>query len=681
MANVRDTGIPSGASVGNTHALEVVLSSASNYAVSWDEVGTPSGDVQVLVLAYFEHTSNSNRTLRAFLHGSGSAGNENAYFSNLNFGATNETELYRLLSGTVGNLGGSDEGLTRNQWIWIRLDRTSDTIRIRAWADGTTEPGTWAVSITDTSHGSGWVGLSGFDRSVSNWFAQIGVGTGGDEAPSEPVVAAVDATIAHGPTFSHDAAGTLSADAEIAHGPTFSHDADVSLGVDSTVTHGPSYSHSADASAGIPTAAIEHGPSFSHSVNAEIPTSAEIAHGPTFSHSAAATIASPITIITSRDPDFTVRLFGPLGTPQAGVPLDEITFSGIDTTFSINDEIPGGFGTASIGGVIQRNNEIVPAWLPRPVTEIVPFAHTVITAGMSTIWEGQAVKPDTDERGEIVGFNAVGYWSALNDHEFESSSSSLTTTGDVLRALVLAIAPFLNIGSDAQFTDPQVSHALEDFDSMTGGAIWDQITKEGDGLGIPVDLAVWRDRTIWSQRRQAPDVPAYTIQPGDPGVQINERSWDDLWARVRTRYTDSAGDEQVTDWEEATITDAPRNRGKTLSGGQLTEAAAEQIAKTFLDDHRVRRWGASITLEDGRGLPTYDGGERPGYLVMPGEWCAVLDYHPMVIVKRTYDSTSRRTQLTLDHQPRNWQLLLDRMKKTTEYTREGLNPVTGGRAR
>ena len=522
---------------------------------------------------------------------------DNCYFIELQRSYDNAL-IDRNDNGNRTTLGSAGVTLTFGNVYQFIIERDVDTddIRFKIWEDGTSEPGSWTISVTDSMFTSGITGLQHFN---------------GNSTTARTV---------------------------------FFDDFEVYKDIPAVLSGYGSGLYGAG------TYALTVAP------------------------------VAPIAL-GSRDPDFTVRLFMPLGTPQVGLPLDEITFSGIDTTFSINDEIPGGFGRATIGGVIQRDNQIVPAWLPRPVADIVPFAHTVITAGMEPIWEGQAIKPQTDGHGEIVGFEAIGYWSVLNDHEFASNDDSIVTTGDILRELVPAVAPILNIGSSSQFTDPQVSHALEDFDAMTGGAIWDQISKEGDGLGMPVDLAVWHDRTIWSQRRQAPAVPQYVLQPGAQGVSLSERPWDELWARVRTRYTDADDDEQVTDWQEAEITDAPRNRSKTLSGGNLTEAAAEQIARLFLNDHAVRRWGATVTLDDGRGMPTYDGGERSGYLVRPGEWADVPGYHPMVILKRSYDSASRTTTLMLDHQPRDWQRLLDRLQKTTEFTREGLNPVTGGRQR
>src|SRR5660397_4526 len=178
-SNVRTIGIPTG---GGSAALEMVASADSRYAVSWDEVGTPSGDVEVLAKVHFENASGLDSVCRVFLHGSGSAGTENSYFteSRLN---TNFLDMSKYVSGTATTSASTSKTLYANTWYWVRLQRTGTTIRGRIWTDGDAEPGTWDVSATDAALSSGWVGAGLYYTTGSHWVDQIGVGTGGDAAP------------------------------------------------------------------------------------------------------------------------------------------------------------------------------------------------------------------------------------------------------------------------------------------------------------------------------------------------------------------------------------------------------------------------------------------------------------------------------------------------------------------
>lgn len=186
-ALVRTSGIPTG--IGATSALEVVNSSASfsTYAISWDEPGTPTNDVEVLALCYFEHTADVASVLNTIVQGGGAAGSEDGYIGFLSFTSANESRLGEYTAGSFSTKDFTDLGLTRNQWIWIRVRRTSSfDFDVKIWADGTTEPSSWTFEQADSSLSSGWVGFGAFRPGGKHWLARFGVGTNGDTAPSSP---------------------------------------------------------------------------------------------------------------------------------------------------------------------------------------------------------------------------------------------------------------------------------------------------------------------------------------------------------------------------------------------------------------------------------------------------------------------------------------------------------------
>ncbi|MFD3523880.1 hypothetical protein [Streptomyces sp. NPDC058653] len=70
--------------------------------------------------------------------------------------------LEKEVAGTVTILGATTQigtGFAAGDWWRVRAERTGTTIRCRAWKDGTTEPGTWLHSVSETANPSGRVGF------------------------------------------------------------------------------------------------------------------------------------------------------------------------------------------------------------------------------------------------------------------------------------------------------------------------------------------------------------------------------------------------------------------------------------------------------------------------------------------------------------------------------------------
>lgn len=74
-----------------------------------------------------------------------------------NVGSTNGY-LYKVVSGSGSVMASSSSG-----WInstakrWIKLQVSGTTIRVKVWADGGSEPGSWTISTTDSSISSAGV--------------------------------------------------------------------------------------------------------------------------------------------------------------------------------------------------------------------------------------------------------------------------------------------------------------------------------------------------------------------------------------------------------------------------------------------------------------------------------------------------------------------------------------------
>lgn len=148
--------------------------------LSWDTVGSISGDCEVLVRV--RTSAASGVQAGAVIHGA--TGATSGYFVSLAGGGTTLL-ISRMDTGTETSLSEPSFTWAADTDYWIRFQRSSSAIRARVWADGGGEPGTWLYDGTDSTYTSGSAGLfvrNGFSG-TKQWNA-VGVGTGGDSAPS-----------------------------------------------------------------------------------------------------------------------------------------------------------------------------------------------------------------------------------------------------------------------------------------------------------------------------------------------------------------------------------------------------------------------------------------------------------------------------------------------------------------
>lgn len=94
----------------------------------------------------------------------GYTSSSNNYRARLLINTTGSVQLVmeKEVSGTVTNLGAATTlgtGYAANDKWHIRAERTGNTIRCRAWKDGTSEPSSWTHSTTDTAHMTGRLGF------------------------------------------------------------------------------------------------------------------------------------------------------------------------------------------------------------------------------------------------------------------------------------------------------------------------------------------------------------------------------------------------------------------------------------------------------------------------------------------------------------------------------------------
>lgn len=97
--------------------------------------------------------------------------NNNFYYGVLVGGVA---RIGKDVANTFTTLASTSVTYTTANFYWLRFNLVSTTLRLRFWQDGTSEPGTWTVTVTDSALSSGGYGL-GSDAAGSTSFDSLTV--------------------------------------------------------------------------------------------------------------------------------------------------------------------------------------------------------------------------------------------------------------------------------------------------------------------------------------------------------------------------------------------------------------------------------------------------------------------------------------------------------------------------
>lgn len=170
-------------------ALNIGTRANSRSGLSWDliDADPARADCEVLIKFRFR-TITGNTEFCHMSRGSGSAGSETLYRMTVR---ENELRSAWYKSGTYGDASAAVEPFTAvaGTWYWMRVQNVGASQKLRVWEDGDAEPALWDIETTDVGiSGPGWVGIFRFQQEVEVDVDAFGVGTGGDPAPSSPVL-------------------------------------------------------------------------------------------------------------------------------------------------------------------------------------------------------------------------------------------------------------------------------------------------------------------------------------------------------------------------------------------------------------------------------------------------------------------------------------------------------------
>jgi len=157
-----------------------------SYLISWDDVGTPA-DVEVLGKM---RTKNGfdEETCEMFVRASGALGANYEYYCCTADNRNNRIRISKELSGGAqAVLSSTFFGFIENTWIWMRFRVIGNSLKLKAWSDGSSEPVAWDIDIVDGDiGGGGWIGPGQHTPRIDDDgtdFDFFSVGTGGDIAP------------------------------------------------------------------------------------------------------------------------------------------------------------------------------------------------------------------------------------------------------------------------------------------------------------------------------------------------------------------------------------------------------------------------------------------------------------------------------------------------------------------
>jgi len=162
-------------------AFEQAEAERGRYAISWDSVGNPA-DVEVLDkfrVPRFNDDESLGFHARVHLRSSTSNGRENGYWIEVE----NRESAFRLAKYTDGQLVtlGHFGTPTENTFFYRRFRAIGQELQAKVWPADENEPDEWNISVVDTDHSEGWVGLGSFDPELVETDI-FSVGTNGEPA-------------------------------------------------------------------------------------------------------------------------------------------------------------------------------------------------------------------------------------------------------------------------------------------------------------------------------------------------------------------------------------------------------------------------------------------------------------------------------------------------------------------
>lgn len=140
-------------------------------AASLDAIGSVA-DVELLAKVRSDTKTDASTYPCLMVRGSGSAASENGYVCGIRRDGSGQLAIIQYVAGTgtvpaVTGANSTRIDWSTNTWYWIRFRAIGTSLKARYWADGSAEPSTWDIDVTDSDvTGAGYAGV--FALSIGN---------------------------------------------------------------------------------------------------------------------------------------------------------------------------------------------------------------------------------------------------------------------------------------------------------------------------------------------------------------------------------------------------------------------------------------------------------------------------------------------------------------------------------
>lgn len=195
--------------------LRIVLASHADRILAWDAIDSDPdrADAEVVFKWIVTDPEETVHSIGVGVRGSGGFSSETGYrlgAFDLSGGMPGDQSIEAHVNGAATTLDSAGIVINPGTWYWTRGRANGTTLQTKTWEDGSAEPGSWALTVVDSSvTAAGWVGIFTAVGGTTYEVDVLGVGTAGDTAPTE------EATGGAAVELSAELAATSAAQAEI----------------------------------------------------------------------------------------------------------------------------------------------------------------------------------------------------------------------------------------------------------------------------------------------------------------------------------------------------------------------------------------------------------------------------------------------------------------------------------
>lgn len=162
--------------------LEFTNTWISTAALTWNDIDADANRANIEVLIRFRSTAHSDDQVRLLLRASGIGSSLTGYA--LAFPTLGKLQLFSHVSGAPAEIGNIAWTMADNTWYWVRFRANGTSIQARVWNDGSAEPSTWDISVTNSAvSAAGQTGIWAYGTAGTRDVDYYSVGTNGDTAP------------------------------------------------------------------------------------------------------------------------------------------------------------------------------------------------------------------------------------------------------------------------------------------------------------------------------------------------------------------------------------------------------------------------------------------------------------------------------------------------------------------